>query len=409
MTDGAESTFEVGFFNKSADFGGVEDRFYSELPPFGSFNGIVQREHYRALPDGWIVGVADIVNSTDAITSGKYREVNTVGAAVLAAVSNRLPGAQFPFVFTGDGASFALPGAHAGLVREILARTAAWAEDVFGLTLRAALVPIADIRAHGFDIRVARFAASSNVTYAMFAGGGLAWAERSLKSGSYSIPRAPMGVTADLTGLSCHFAPIKARRGIILSLLAVPREEPAGFASLVGDILRLLEADGATAHPLPADGPLPAWTGGRFDYLIRTGSRHAPLSVRAVACAWAIIERIAHFLGLPAGGFHAAKFRRELIDNTDYRKYDDGLRMTVDCTPEVADAIDARLATAQRQLVCYYGTYRQASANLTCFVRSETQSDHVHFVDGAAGGYAFAAAILKRNISNDLAAKATAL
>ena len=29
---------------------------------------------------------------------------------------------------------------------------------------------------------------------------------------------------------------------------------------------------------------------------------------------------------------------------------------------------------------------------MTCFVPSPTRSDHVHFVDGAAGGYAAAAA-----------------
>ncbi len=32
---------------------------------------------------------------------------------------------------------------------------------------------------------------------------------------------------------------------------------------------------------------------------------------------------------------------------------------------------------------------------MTCFVPSPTRSDHVHFVDGAAGGYAAAARAVK--------------
>ena len=121
-----------------------------------------------------------------------------------------------------------------------MAKTAAWAEDALGLTLRTAVIPIADIRAQHLDVLVARFAPSSNVTYAMFAGGGLAWAERKLKQGGYTVRRAPMGVTADLTGLSCQFAPISTKNGVILSLIVVPRDDPTSFVELIQELLRTL-------------------------------------------------------------------------------------------------------------------------------------------------------------------------
>ena len=59
-----------------------------------------------------------------------------------------------------------------------LAAVAAWVRDDLGLTLRVALMPVAAVRAAGLDIRIARFAASPDVSYAMFSGGGLAFAER---------------------------------------------------------------------------------------------------------------------------------------------------------------------------------------------------------------------------------------
>jgi hypothetical protein len=63
---------------------------------------------------------------------------------------------------------------------------------------------------------------------------------------------------------------------------------------------------------------------------------------------------------------------QQLVRNADFRKFDDGLRMTLDCTPAFADRIDALLARGE-----------------------ESGSDHVHFVDGASGGYAAAARALK--------------
>src|SRR3954471_21926832 len=131
---------------------------------------------YTPLPDGWALGISDIVQSTAAIAAGRYKVVNTAAAAVIVAVANALGEHDFPFVFGGDGASFALPPEHAELARVALASVAAWVQDDLELQMRVALVPIEAVRASGFDVRVARFAPSPDVSYAMFTGGGLAWA-----------------------------------------------------------------------------------------------------------------------------------------------------------------------------------------------------------------------------------------
>ena len=43
--------------------------------------------------------------------------------------------------------------------------------------LRAAVVPVAAARDEGLDVRVMRFGASANVSYAMFSGGGMSMVE----------------------------------------------------------------------------------------------------------------------------------------------------------------------------------------------------------------------------------------
>jgi hypothetical protein len=373
--------------------GGSRD-FYAELAPFKTFSDVVDPELYRQLPHDWSIGLADVVHSTEAIAEGRYKTVNTVGAAVLAAVTNALPGSIYPFAFGGDGASLAVPEVDAPVVETTLARTAAWAEDSLGLNLRVAMIPIAAIRDAGFDVRVARFAASAEVTYAMFAGGGLAWSDAKMKDGDFAIPRAAPGETPDLAGLYCGFAPIKAERGIILSLIAVPHEIESRFAEVVGDIIALLDGSGQAGRPMPDQGPLPGWTAGGLKGPLAGGrAQTGPMNGLALLCR-AVLARMILGTNMPIGGYHKG-YRQQLVQNTDFRKFDDCLRMTVDCSPSVADAIEARLDEARLAGICRYGTHRQDSANLTCHIPSRARADHVHFVDGATGGYAAAAAKLK--------------
>ena len=84
------------------------DTFYGGIPVFRGFERLMDPSLYSPLPDDWIIGVSDIVESTRAIAANRYKAVNMAGAAVIAAVTNALEGREFPFVFGGDGASFAV-------------------------------------------------------------------------------------------------------------------------------------------------------------------------------------------------------------------------------------------------------------------------------------------------------------
>lgn len=77
-----------------------------------------------------MIGVADIVESTKAIAAQRYKAVNMAGAAVIAAITNALEGREFPFVFGGDGAGFAVSAEDIDLAREALAATATWVRKI---------------------------------------------------------------------------------------------------------------------------------------------------------------------------------------------------------------------------------------------------------------------------------------
>src|SRR5204863_8872311 len=132
------------------------------------------------------------------IRDNRYKAVNMAGSAVIAAVKNALDGRQFPYVFGGDGASFAVSPRDLPPAREALAATAAWVQAELGLTMRVALAPMTAVRAQGRDVRVARFAPSPNVSYAMFSGGGLGWADAAMKRGEFAVAPAPPDARPDL-------------------------------------------------------------------------------------------------------------------------------------------------------------------------------------------------------------------
>jgi hypothetical protein len=370
------------------------DTFYATIPVRRGFRSLMDPAQYAPLPADWTVGIADIVQSTKAIAEQRYKAVNMAGAAVIASLTNALGDREFPFVFGGDGASFAVPPRDAEIAREAMAATAAWADSELGLTLRVALIPVAAIRSQGLDVRVARYAPSENLSYAMFSGGGLAWADGAVKRGDFAVTPAPPGTWPDLSGLSCRFQEFRAAQGMILSLIVLPLPDgdPAAFRALTEEIVALVEASPDAGRPVPAQGPAMGWPSQGVDLETRAAPgdrRLRRLALLAKTFVFFLIMRS----GIRIGGFVPATYMRQVAENSDYRKYDDGLRMILDCTPDLADALERRLAAAAG--TARYGLFRQDAAMMTCFTPSPTRSDHVHFVDGARGGYAAAATAMK--------------
>jgi hypothetical protein len=373
------------------------ERFYGTIPVFRGFGRLMDPTLYSPLPDDWSIGVADIVESTRAIAQARYKAVNMAGAAVIAAVTNALDGREFPFVFGGDGASFAVSPDDLERARAALAATAIWVKDDLDLEMRVALVPVAAVRAQGLDVRVARFGPSPNLSYAMFSGGGLGWAETAMKRGEFAVPPAPSGTQPDLTGLSCRFEEIPAVRGLILSVLIVPVQgaDPASFRGLIEDVIALVEHSPDAGRPVPPGGPPLRWPPAGVDFEARAARGGSLLKRRARVLAHTLFAYLVMRSGIRVGGFVPKTYVQQVVENSDFRKYDDGLRMILDCTPQLERELMQRLAAAAAGGIARYGLHRQDAAMMTCFTPSALRSDHVHFIDGARGGYASAATALK--------------
>jgi hypothetical protein len=372
--------------------------FYETLPRIDRFADLSDLSCYHSLPRDWAVGVADIQGSTQAIADGRYKTVNMVGAAVISAQINQMAGRAFPYVFGGDGAAFAVGPADQADAALALSAVRQWAMDEFAITLRVALVPVRDILAAGLAIKVARFRAARDVDYAMFSGGGVSWAETQMKSGRYTLPEAQVGITPDLTGLSCRWSPVRARNGTIVSLVlnSATGADPQAYKAVVQDIIALTSRLDRGGHPIPNAGPDASWPphGVTLEAHARHGTNPINSTRRKILfetfVAWVLIKT-----GLKIGGFDARHYARTVGQNADFRKFDDGLKMTLDCDADTLAALQERLGLARDTGIIQFGLFQQDQAMMTCIVPSILTDDHLHFVDGASGGYTQAAAQIK--------------
>jgi hypothetical protein len=376
----------------------VAEQWADSVPVLDRFSQAADPSCYRPLPDDWSVGVSDVVDSTNAIGAGRYKAVNLAGAGTICSVANALGGGLRLFVFGGDGASFAVPPEHRPAAAEALTRVAAWAKRDLNLHLRVGLVQVADIRAAGHDARVAFWQASNNVRYAMFAGGGMAWSEAQLKQGAIDLPTSLHATDEpDLKGLSCQWGPIVPAQGTILSLIVKPAAGATDprFIEIASDVIDLLEST-ARLNPVPMSGPDVRWPSTANALQTRIAHQSRALWRRRVrVLASTVFIWLVFKLGIRVGGFEPKRYRREVAANTDFRKFGDALMMTVDCSAETAARLRTILATAEAEGVVRYGMHLQDEALMTCVVPSAFLSDHMHFVDGAGGGYARAAKQLR--------------
>ena len=368
------------------------------LSPFSDFAEAFDVARYRAVPDDWAVAVSDVVNSTSAIARGRYKDVNMAGAATIVAVLNACREDRLPFAFGGDGGLILVPPEFHDMTRDALFAAQRLCGEAMGLELRCSLIPVAELRRRGREVMVAAYNLGSGRMLAMLAGGGLELAETLCKS----VEGAALAVTAgagecDLTGLSCRWEPLTPEHGVILALVVQAKDRAARLPEIYRDIhARIAAVTGA--NPTPAK---------RSAYHLRFPPRGARLEAALQGKSGRLpkvllegaLSLVSLASGKPIGGFDARKYRESLPRHSDFRKYADSLRMVIDCREDQAQAVREALHAEWQRGAIDYGTHMAKTALMTCFVRNTEETGHIHFIDGADGGYALAARDMKQRMA----------
>jgi len=384
----------------------ASDRFYADLPVITDFGAVTRAGSYTPLPDDWHVALCDVRNSTAAVEAGKYKNVNTVGAAAITAVLNAAGGLDIPFSFEGDGCVLCVPPRLLDDTRAALAKTQDIARDSFGLELRIATVPVVRIREAGYIIRVARYGVSEHYVQAVFAGGGIAYADGLMKDPAtaqrYEIRPGTVAPRGSHDGLECRWQDIPSRYGETVSLMVRALDPDGGRAAeLYREVIakvREIYGDDDACHPLSVPELAMTLDGGRLGNEV--GVRAA---ARGTLGKWFALMRTRFIVLL--GWFLMTfrirtaetdwgRYKETLVRNSDVRKFVDIYRQILAGTEAQRTALNGWLEERYARGELIYGLHVTDRAHMTCLVFNYA-GRHLHFIDGADGGLFLAARAFK--------------
>lgn len=376
--------------------------FYVTLDSFADFNSLGEDSHYRQLPDDWYIVICDIRGSTKAIAEGRYQDVNTLGAASIAALGNVWSTEEIPFVFGGDGASILVPPNKLSIVQGELLKLKNFALSNYDMEMRVGVVPMSEVAEAKLPVEVAKFIVASTRTIALIRGGGLSWAESKIKTEpeTYCLVPPDTEVLEELQGLSCRWQPLSSQKGSIVSLLVRSQKtESRIFNEILSQLDSILGGSVQSANP----ANLQAMKYKSLWQVLKTERKYVGhfFSRKTLNRVVAILVSVWSFEKRRTALFDSKSYTDQIPSHSDYRKFDDMLRMVIDCSPKQVRDIRAYLEGLHRDGKIYFGLHESNHALMTCLVGNLQEGGHIHFIDGGDGGYAIAAKHLKDQM-NDL-------
>lgn len=369
------------------------DVFFSDIPPIYSITEITKPENYYPAPRDWYIALTDVVNSTEAIEQGRYKEVNSIAAASITAVLNTVPDLDLPFIFGGDGATLLVPPSAMDIVKRALRGAQDMASEFFDLTLRIGLIPVQDVLDAGYEFNIARLWISENYQQAIFSGGGAGYAEDQLKATSrYCIPGDVPG-TANFEGFECRWENIPSSHDEVISLIirAADEETYAEVLERLSDIY----GDRHARDPIVTRNMKMTFEPAKLSIEARV--RHKTTSIFRIA-----LMALTSLLGAILIRFNFrgwGDYEDVLESATDHEKFDDALLMTISGQSSQRDQLTRYLEQQQQAGKLHYGLHVGDTVLMTCLI-FDRFGRQVHFVDTEGGGYALAARQMKAALAS---------
>jgi len=225
-------------------------------------------------------------------------------------------------------------------------------------------------------------------------GDGLSYAEKVIKGEDYMLSSLPAKEEElDLTGMQCRWDKIKPPQDYdeVVSLLVTARdcEKQALTFKKVIDTL---------------------------DVIYGEQEKRKPISVPMLKLK-ATLEKISQEMRVKFGGFRPTyllhkwvttllgyfyfrtkqgkKYLLQLVDMSDTLVIDGRINTVISGTTSQREKLQMALNELEKEGYISYGLYVSKESVMSCYVRNMNES-HIHFVDGAEGGYTKASVMLKR-------------
>lgn len=377
------------------------DLFYSRLPVNEiPLSDLLTEEHlFYKIPANWHVVITDVKNSTEAIQRGLHETINLVATGSIVAVLNIAykSNLSVPFFFGGDGATFIIPPTILDTVMQSLLLHRENTNANFNLDLRAGHVPVAEIYEQGHMLNVGKLRTSGLFAIPVLLGDGLMYAEKKIKGTDYIFARPTSNKDElDLSGMQCRWDRIKPPENYfeVVSLLVIAREgvkQSLAFKKVMDSIDQIYGAPQARKPISVTKLKLKAT-------LAKIG-----LEMHVRMGSFRLLYLLTNWIRTSLGYFYfktrkGKVYLHNLVDMSDTLIIDGRINTVISGTAQQRELLQTALNKIEDEGEILYGLYVSKESVMSCYVRNLTDG-HIHFVDGAEGGYTKAAGVIKQKNS----------
>ena len=367
---------------------------------------VLADEHtFVDVPGDWHIVIADIINSTEAVADGRHADVNLVAAGCLVAalnVTKRL-NVEIPYFFGGDGGMVLVPAEILPKVLRGLNAHGQNSRENFSLNLRIGSLSVAEIRDDGYKVMLAKVEESPGFNKALLIGNGFKYAEYIIKK--TAIPATPghsILQELNLDGMECKWDKVKppvSEFEVVCFLIDAIHEKDQGF--LYSAVLKKMdEIYGAIEKRHPITVNMLKLKAGLKKVHREMIARYGKWKLFYLLKTWlvSLFGKIYFKYNLKVNNLRANDYLTQLIAFSEILTIDGRINTIVSGTKVNRMRFLEYLQDLEQKKLIIYGHYVSSASIMTCYVEN-IYNKHVHFIDGADGGYTEAAKELKPKLA----------
>ncbi len=373
--------------------------FYSNLSLHKNpiYDLVANRSLFSKVPEDWYAIAADIKNSTSAINKGNHNQVNLVATGSVIAILNLAysKNISIPFFFGGDGATMLIPEELLESSMAALNQHRLNTLQNFGFELKIGSISIKEIYNNNISLEISKVQISDVLNIPVVLGNGLQYAESKIKANfSTANNETTLPNILNLEGMECKWDKINPpetnQEVVSLIVIACKNEDPSKIFS---EVLKNIDTIYGALH------------------------RRKPISVKRLKLE-ASLRKLNDEMRTKLGkydGVHFFKswlttmygkyylknsatgknYLQKLVELTDTLTIDGRINTVISGTKEQRESLKSYLNHLEKKGQIKYGLHVSEQSVMSCYVRDMKKDDHIHFVDGAGGGYTKAANQLK--------------
>ncbi|MEL6658304.1 MAG: DUF3095 family protein [Bacteroidota bacterium] len=376
--------------------------FYQDLPTFQrDLSALLSSDdNFQSVPADWHVIVTDVKNSTIAVSKGQHEDVNLVATGSIIAVLNIAyqHNTLVPFFFGGDGATLIVPHALLDQAMASLLQHQENSRRNFALELRVGQVKVADLYQAQHQISIAKWEVDPAFAIPIVLGGGLAKAEKMVKADRYELQHKSGMHALDLTGMECRWNKIKppqdVREVVCLLVAFTNNKDNRTVAKQVMDAIEKIYGSRTERNPISVK---------RLQLDTSIAKINREVSVKFGQPNWftliktSIVTFLAQFFYFKASQ-EGRNYLNRLVELSDTLVIDGRISTIISGTSAQRLALSEQLEKLEETGQIKYGMHVTQESIMSCYVR-DREHQHIHFVDGADGGYTRAAVHLKQKLA----------